>query len=157
MLVIITYVFWRMDTGEKQFILLTFTSMLSTVSRVEIKLPHCNVIGNGSSLTRMILTHCVFSFLRTKPRNKERKSRTQRLDFSYKCSYSYCSVYFPIQLCSVQVKELRVMHDQNWSMCNSNKIIFINLLLYNEVTLSVSCNQVTTSFYKGQEIWNIAP
>ena len=138
MLVIITYVFWRMDTGAKQFILLTFTSTLSTVSRVEIKLPHCNVIGNGSSLTRMILTHCVFSFLRTKPRNKERKSRTQRLDFSYKCGYSYCGVYFPIQLCSVQVKELRVMCDQNWSMC--------------EVTLSVSWNQVTTSFYKGQEI-----
>ena len=123
MLVIITYVFWRMDTAAKQFILLTFTSALSTVSRVQIKLPHCNVIGNGSSLTCMILTHCVFSFLRTKPRNKERKSRTQRLDFSYKCSYSYCSVYFPIQLCSVQVKELRVMHDQNWSMCNSNKTI----------------------------------
>ena len=127
MLVIITYVFWRMDTRAKQFILLTFTSALSTVSRVEIKLPHCNVIGNGSSLTHMILTHCVFSFLRTKPRNKERKSRTQRLDFSYKCGYSYCSVYtyFPIQLCSVQVKELRVMCDQNWSMCNSNKIISI--------------------------------
>ena len=117
MLVIITYVFWRMDTAAKQFILLTFTSALSTVSRVEIKLPHCNVIGNSSSLTHMILTHCVFSFLRTKPRNKERKSRTQRLDFAYKCGYSYFSVYFPIQLCSVQVKELRVMHDQNWSMC----------------------------------------
>ena len=125
MLVIITYVFWRMDTREKQFILLTFTSTLSTVSRVEIKLPHCNVIGNGSSLTLTILTHSVFSFLRTKPRNKERKSRTQRLDFAYKCGYSYCGVYFPIQLCSVQVKELRVMHDQNWSMCNSNKIISI--------------------------------
>ena len=106
-----------MDTGEKQFILLTFTSTLSTVSRVEIKLPHCNVIGNGSGLTRMILTLCVFSFLRAKPRNKERKSRTQRLDFAHKCSYSYRSVYFPIQLCSVQIKELRVMHDQNWSMC----------------------------------------
>ena len=113
-----------MDTGEKQFILLTFTSTLSTVSRVKIKLPHCNVIGNGSSLTRMILTHSVFSFLRTKPRNKERKSRTQRLDFAYKCGYSYCGVYFLIQLCSGQVKELRVMCDQNWSMC--------------EVTLSVS-------------------
>ena len=151
MLVIITYVFWRMDTGEKQFILPTFTSMLSTVSRVEIKLPHCNVIGNGSSLTRMILTHSVFSFLRTKPRNKERKSRTQRLDFAYKCGYSYCGVYFPIQLCSVQVKELRVMCDQNWSMCNSNKII--SMTYYSdEVTLSVSWNQVTTSFYKGQEI-----
>ena len=157
MLVIITYVFWRMDTREKQFILLTFTSTLSTVSRVEIKLPHCNVIGNGSSLTLMILTHSVFSFLRTKPRNKERKSRTQRLDFAYKCGYSYCGVYFPIQLCSVQVKELRVMHDQNWSMCNSNKIIFNNLLLSDKVTLSVSWNQVTTSFYKGQEIWNTAP
>ena len=114
-----------MDTREKQFILLTFTSTLSTVSRVEIKLPHCNVIGNGSSLTLMILTHCVFSFLRTKPRNKERKSRTQRLDFAYKCGYSYCGVYFLIQLCSGQVKELRVMCDQNWSMCNSNKIISI--------------------------------
>ena len=125
MLVIITYVFWRMDTREKQFILLTFTSTLSTVSRVEIKLPHCNVIRNGSSLTHMILTHSVFSFLRAKPRNKERKSRTQRLYFVYKCSYSYHSVYFPIQLCSVQVKELREMHDQNWSMCNSNKIISI--------------------------------
>ena len=125
MLVIITYVFWRMDTGAKQFILLTFTSALSTVSRVEIKLPHCNVIGNGSSLTHMILTHCVFSFLRTKPRNKERKSRTQRLDFAYKCGYSYWGVYFLIQLCSGQVKELRVMCDQNWSMCNSNKIISI--------------------------------
>ena len=113
-----------MDTGEKQFILPTFTSMLSTVSRVEIKLPHCNVIGNGSSLTCMILTHSVFSFLRTKPRNKERKSRTQRLDFAYKCGYSYCGVYFLIQLCSGQVKELRVMCDQNCSMC--------------EVTLSVS-------------------
>ena len=114
-----------MDTGEKQFILLTFTSTLSTVSRVEIKLPHCNVIGNGSSLTHMILTHYVFSFLRTKPRNKERKSRTQRLDFAYKCGYSYCGVYFLIQLCSGQVKELRVMCDQNWSMCNSNKTISI--------------------------------
>ena len=152
MLVIITYVFWRMDTREKQFILLTFTSTLSTVSRVEIKLPHCNVIGNGSSLTLMILTHCVFSFLRTKPRNKERKSRTQRLDFAYKCGYSYCGVYFLIQLCSVQVKELRVMHDQSRSMYNhSNKIISLTYHS-DEVTLSVFWNQVTTSFYKGQEI-----
>ena len=65
-----------MDTGEKQFILPTFTSMLSTVSRVEIKLPHCNVIGNDSSLTCMILTHCFFPSLE---QNQEIKKENQEL------------------------------------------------------------------------------